>query len=110
MPAHALRRLDHLAALSHYDAAIERIEARFGGSHAALPGLHCSAAAELSALGRHGEASVRAHRALALWTLRDESPALADEARHILARARAARGEPPGDDPSDLVPGVIGPR
>lgn len=106
-----LRRFDHSAALAHYDAAIERLEARFGGAHPSLAGLHCSAAAELCALGRHPEASARAQRALALWTFRDEEPALADEARVVLARARAgASAERPGDAEGELVPGVVAPR
>lgn len=88
-PTSVLHSFDHTSALAHYDQAIARLELRFGASHPSLAGLHSSAAAELCELGRYSAAIVRAERAIALWTLGGADHALLDQARVILARARA---------------------
>lgn len=84
-----LRNFDHGAALAHYERAIARIEARFGASHPSLAGLHSSAAGELCELGQYAAAMVRAQQAIALSNLAGHHDQIFDEAKVVLARARA---------------------
>jgi tetratricopeptide (TPR) repeat protein len=84
-----LHPFDHGAALAHYEQAIARLEARFGASHPSLAGLHSSAAGELCQLGRFDAAITRAQQAIALANLAGQHGEIFDEARRVLARARA---------------------
>lgn len=88
-PTSLLHSFDHASALAHYDEAISRLEHRFGASHPSLAGLHSSAAEELCQLGRYSAAVARVERAIALWTLGGGEPGMVEQARVILARARA---------------------
>lgn len=91
-PTSLLHSFDHASALAHYDQAIARLEHRFGASHPSLAGLHSSAAEELCQLGRYSAAVARAERAIALWTMGGGDHQMLDQARVILARARARAG------------------